>query len=99
MCVCVCGRVTERACAYLDLDTRTSDDTPQESFPSEAAEFNLWVEKQLSEKDVAKEHVMAELAAQIGANYHALIEGMKNVQVGGWVGGTCLCPIQPFPTR
>lgn len=58
----------------------------QESFPSEAAEFNLWVEKQLSEKDVARGHVMAELASHIEANYHALIEGMQNVQVRA-----CVC--------
>ena len=52
----------------------------QESFPSAAEEFNLWVEKQLSEKDIAKDHIMAQLATRVEANYHGLIEGMKNVQ-------------------
>ena len=38
------------------------------------------MEKQLSEKDIAKEHVLAQLAARVEANYHALIEGMRNVE-------------------
>jgi len=51
-----------------------------ESFPAQLEDFNAYVEKQLSEKDIAKEHIMAELATRVEANYHVLIEGMKNVQ-------------------
>lgn len=52
----------------------------QESFPGQVKDFNAYIEKQLSEKDIAKEHIMAQLATRVEANYHVLIEGMKNIQ-------------------
>jgi len=52
----------------------------QESFPAHVDDFNAYIEKQLSEKDIAKDHIMAQLATRVEANYHVLIEGMKNIQ-------------------
>jgi hypothetical protein len=52
----------------------------QESFPADVEDFVGYVDRQLSEKDIAKEHIMAQLATRVEANYHVLIEGMKNIQ-------------------
>ncbi len=77
-------RSEEEILATLDKRFYEPDFDPAlhmlESFPAHVEDFNAYVEKQLSEKDIAKEHIMAELATRVEANYHVLIEGMKNVQ-------------------
>lgn len=77
-------RSEEEILATLDKRFYDRDFDPAlhvlESFPVQLKDFNAYVEKQLSEKDIAKEHIMAKLATGVEANYHVLIEGMKNVQ-------------------
>jgi hypothetical protein len=77
-------RSEEEILATLDKRFYERDFDPAlhvlESFPAPLEDFNAYVEKQLSEKDIAKEHIMAKLATRMEANYHVLIEGMKNVQ-------------------